>query len=245
MRDTVVVARRRSDDKKLVIGGTTELEMGMTTGDGASGAFRRLDAGDGPPGIPPAIVAVLATAHDPAASAGELLDALLLLRWAQTELAAVEPVLINAARTAGASWQDLAGALGVASRQAAERRYLRLVPTTAEERGTTRDERVRAERDRRAGRRAVEQWANDNTADLRRLAGRVSALTDLGDDAASDLGRLHEALADADATALPELLAHTHRHLEAHPELAQQVDTVRDKTDRVRRRTQRHRDGSA
>jgi hypothetical protein len=54
-----------------------------------------------------------------------LLQRLPLLCWTQNELAAIEPILIAAARTAKFSWQALAPALGAASRQAAERRYLR------------------------------------------------------------------------------------------------------------------------
>ena len=172
----------------------------------------------------------------------QLLDALVLLRWARDELAAAEPRLITAARAAGVSWQALAPALGVTSRQAAERRYLRLVPATAAQAGTTRDERVRAERDRRAGHRAVARWANDNTAGLRRLAGQVTALTDLGDAAAGDLGRLHEALGEPDAAALPGLLARTRRHLGDHPDLAEEIGSVTATADDVRRRTQHRRD---
>ena len=41
------------------------------------------------------------TAGRPAVSGADLLDALVLLRWAQTELAGLEPVLIAAARAAG------------------------------------------------------------------------------------------------------------------------------------------------
>jgi hypothetical protein len=184
-------------------------------------------------------VAAVSAAVDGGAP-GQVLDALARLRWAQAELEQAEHRLITAARAAGVSWQALAPALGVASRQAAERRYLRLAPA-----GTgdgTRDDRVRAERDRRAAHRAVTRWANDHTADLRRLAGRVTALTDLGDDAAGDLGRLNDALAGPDAGALPALLAGTHRHLGDHPELADQIDTVVSNADRVRRRTQQRRD---
>ena len=103
----------------------------------------------------------------------------MLLRWAQSELAGLEPILIAAARAAGLSWQALAPALGVASRQAAERRYLRSTAVATDQPGDTRDARVQAERDRRAGHRAVVQWANHNTADLRRLPGQITALTDL------------------------------------------------------------------
>ena len=104
---------------------------------------------------------------------------------------------------------------------------------------------MQAERDRRAGHRAVAQWANDNTADLRRLAGQITALTDLDDDAESPIRRLHHALADPDATALPVLLADTQRYLPDHPDLAAQVDSVTVHTERVRRQTQQRRDGTA
>ncbi|MEU4160440.1 hypothetical protein [Actinoplanes sp. NPDC026670] len=172
----------------------------------------------------------------------DLLHALTLLRQAQTELAGLEPILIAAARAAGISWQALAPALGVASRQAAERRYLRSTAAPTDQPSDTRDERVQAERDRRAGNRAVNQWANDNTADLRRLAGQITALTDLGDTATTDLARLHHALGDTDATALPDLLAATHQHLPDHPDLAAQIDTITDHTAQIRRRHPRRRD---
>jgi hypothetical protein len=183
-------------------------------------------------------------ADRPVVSAADLLDALVLLRWAQTELAGLEPVLIGAARAAGISWQSLAPALGVASRQAAERRYLRSTATPASQSGGTRDDRVQAERDRRAAHRAVAQWANENTADLRRLAGQITALTDLGDAAAADLAQLHQALGDPDAAALPGLLATTHQHLPGHPDLAAQIDSITDRADQIRRST-RSRGGPA
>jgi hypothetical protein len=207
-------------------------------------AFRRLTGSDGSPEL---VVAMAAVTDIAGAESGaqRILDALTVLRWAHSELAGLEPELITAARRAGVSWQALAPALGVASRQAAERRYLRLVPATADQEGSTRDGRVRAERDRRAGHRAVTRWANDNTADLRRLAGQVTALTDLDDSAAADIGRLHEALAESDAGALPALLAGVQRHLSGHPDLADQIDTVTKHTDRVRRQSQRQRDGAA
>lgn len=177
--------------------------------------------------------------------AADIFDALVQLHQMQTQLEAIEPVLIAAARRAGVSWQALAPALGVASRQAAERRYLRLAPATAGRAGDTRDNRVRVERDRRAAERAVAQWANDNTADLRRLAGQITALGDLDDEAAAPIDRLHHALADIDASALPALLADAQRHLHRHPQLADQVDAVTAQTEHVRRDTQRRRDRSA
>ncbi|MEU7901687.1 hypothetical protein [Actinoplanes sp. NPDC049118] len=196
-----------------------------------------------------AVAAIAATAQAAGRPGGtpvtapELLDALVLLRWAQAELAGLEPALIAAARAAGVSWQALAPALGVASRQAAERRYLRGASAATDRPGDTRDARVQAERDRRAAHRAVAQWANDNTADLRRLAGQVSALTDLGQSATGALARLHHALGDADASALPALLAAAHHHLLHHPDLAAQIDIITAHTERIRRPPPRTGDG--
>ena len=204
-------------------------------------------AGTGPPpedrDLAVVAAAITATAHAvqqptvnrPPVNGAELLDALALLRWAQTELASLEPVLIAAARATGVSWQALAPALGVASRQAAERRYLRSAAAPTDQPGDTRDDRVQAERDRRAGNRAVARWANNNTADLRRLAGQITVLTDLGEAATSDLAQLHQALGDADATALPDLLAAAHQHLLDHPDLAAQIDTITTRTGQIRR----------
>jgi hypothetical protein len=171
---------------------------------------------------------------DTTVSPAELLDALVLLRRAQTELADLEPILIAAARAAGVSWQALAPALGVASRQAAERRYLRSAAAPTEQPAATRDARVQAERDRRAENRAVTRWANDNTADLRQLAGQITALTDLDAAAGDALARLHDALGNPDASALPALLAATQPHLHQHPGLTDQIDTVTAHTDQIR-----------
>ncbi|GAA2698198.1 type III effector protein [Actinoplanes palleronii] len=188
-----------------------------------------------------ALAATAAHVGQPAAAAtavspAELLDALVLLRRTQSELAGLEPVLIAAARAAGVSWQALAPALGVASRQAAERRYLRGASAPTEQPDATRDARVQAERDRRAASRAVARWANDNTADLRRLAGQITALTDLDATAGEALARLHDALGDPDASALPGLLAATQRHLGDHPALTGQIDAVTARTDQIRHR---------
>ena len=175
--------------------------------------------------------------------ADALLEALVLLRSVQDRLAATEPELIAAARRAGVSWQALAPALGVASRQAAERRYLRAAGSVGVGNGGTREDRVRAERDHRAGVRAVAQWATDNTADLRRLAGQVVGLPDAPAAASGDLDRLHRALADPDATALPALLAAARQHLGQHPGLAEQIDEVTATTDEVLRHTRQRRNG--
>ncbi|MDV3296328.1 MAG: hypothetical protein LOY01_11030, partial [Brachybacterium paraconglomeratum] len=104
---------------------------------------------------------------------GDPLDALVALRALRGLLASWEPALIEEARAGGASWASLAPALGVGTRQAAERRYLRLRPR--EDDSLTREERVRAARDQRAGDRAVAAWARDNASELRQVAGRASA----------------------------------------------------------------------
>jgi hypothetical protein len=239
MRDTVFLARHRTDDKWLVIEGMTfrrEVRMPDTPATGASPPPANRD-------LAAVTAAIAATAHaveqpttgSPPVSGADLLDALIQLRWAQTELAGIEPVLVAAARAAGLSWQSLAAALGVASRQAAERRFLRSVSAPTDQPGDTRDDRVQAERDRRAAHRAATRWANDNTADLRRLAGQITALTDLDEGAAPALAQLHQALGDPDATALPALLAATHDHLPHHPDLAAQIAAITTHTDQIRR----------
>src|ERR687898_788875 len=106
-----------------------------------------------PESLEDAVAAVTAAVRG--GSSAQVLDALAQLRWAQAELESAEHRLITAARAAGVSWQALAPALGVASRQAAERRYLRLTPATGEHDEATQDGRVQAERDRRAAHRAV------------------------------------------------------------------------------------------
>jgi hypothetical protein len=185
----------------------------------------------------------IAQAIAAAVEAGDLLAALHDLHRLRDHLDRLEPELIAAARAAGASWQALAPALGVTSRQAAERRYLRLVPATPEQAGSTRDQRVREVRDQRAGTRAVNDWANDNTADLRRLAARITALSGLDPASADDIARLDRALGDADASALPGLLADARAHLGDYPDLARQADAVTEDAARVRREAQHRRDG--
>src|SRR4051812_9483562 len=135
-----------------------------------------MDASD-PAGALRRIHEAVEAARAGAADQDRLLSALAGLRVLREELARWEPELITAARAAGASWVALAPALGVASRQAAERRYLRLQPSNTGEK--TGEARVDAERDRRAGDRAVADWARRNSVILRPLAGRGRALDGL------------------------------------------------------------------
>ncbi|UQA90823.1 type III effector protein [Streptomyces halobius] len=167
------------------------------------------------------------------AGSEQALATLLLLREARDQLAEWEPALIEAAREAGASWADLAHPLGVSSRQAAERRYLRVRPGNP---GSTGEQRVRATRDRRAANRTVDAWARGNAADLRQLAGQITALTDLPAAARTPLAELTTALAANDAAALVGPLTDTHAYLASHhPGLAARVDDVAHHTDRLRR----------
>ncbi|MEH0420636.1 type III effector protein [Streptomyces sp. B21-083] len=169
------------------------------------------------------------------AGSEEALAALLLLREVRDQLAEWEPGLIEEAREAGASWADLAHPLGVSSRQAAERRYLRVRPGNP---GSTGEQRVRATRDRRAADRTVTTWARANAADLRRLAGQITALTDLPADARTPLAELTVALADNDTAALVGPLALTYVYLTSgHPDLAERVDDIARHTDRLRRQS--------
>lgn len=152
------------------------------------------------------------------------LASLLLLRQVREQLAGWETGLIETARQAGASWADLAHPLGVASRQAAERRYLRGRPGPA---GTTGEQRVQATRERRAAERTTATWARRNAADLRRIAGQIAALTDLPPAARPPLSRLHAALAHDDPAELIRPLTDTRPHLTGtHPDLAAQLDTL-------------------
>ncbi|WP_395571805.1 type III effector protein [Streptomyces sp. BK79] len=162
-------------------------------------------------------------------SSDQALAALLLLREVRDQLAGWETGLIETAREAGASWADLARPLGVASRQAAERRYLRLRPGAP---GTTGEQRVQATRDRRAADRAVTAWARGNAAGLRQLAGQIAALTGLPAEARTPVVR---ALGHDDATNLLAPLAEARDLLPAgHAELAARIDTLTRRADQLR-----------
>ncbi|MEU7642555.1 type III effector protein [Streptomyces sp. NPDC039016] len=154
----------------------------------------------------------------------QALASLMLLRQVREQLAGWETGLIETARDAGASWADLAHPLGVASRQAAERRYLRGRPGPA---GTTGEQRVQATRQARASDRNTATWARDHAADLRRLAGQITALTDLPPAAHLPVSELHAALAHDDPTDLINPLTAARPHLTAtHPDLAARLDTL-------------------
>ncbi|WP_406514024.1 HSP18 transcriptional regulator [Streptomyces sp. NBC_00161] len=184
---------------------------------------------------PPAEASTATAAHATDSGPHPALAALLMLREVREQLAGWESGLIETARGQGASWADLAGPLGVASCQAAERRYLRLRPGTA---GSTGEQRVQATRDTRAADRAVTAWAHDNAADLRRLAGQVTSLTGLPAGAESAVADLNLALGDNDAARLVGPLANTRRHLRARDaDLAERIDALTRHTDQLRQDT--------
>jgi hypothetical protein len=167
-------------------------------------------------------------------TADQVLEALVLLRELRERLSGWEPRLIEAARDAGTSWTQLAPALGVASRQAAERRYLRLNPHASDPE-LTGEQRVQAARDRRAGDRAVADWARDNAADLRRLAGQVAALDGLDSQTQASVDAVHDALGDNDSAALLAPLAEAGPHLSKdHPALADRISEIGARTGEVR-----------
>ncbi|MFD6751076.1 type III effector protein, partial [Streptomyces anthocyanicus] len=154
------------------------------------------------------------------------------LRELREQLAGWEPGLIEAARAAGSSWADLAHPLGVSSRQAAERRYLRVRPGAP---GATGEQRVQATRNSRAADRTITTWARANAAELRQLAGQITALTDLPAQSRTALARLAEALADNDAANLLAPLTDTHRHIkDHHPDLATRIAAITEHADHIR-----------
>ncbi|MEV6028359.1 type III effector protein [Streptomyces sp. NPDC052036] len=157
----------------------------------------------------------------------QALASLMLLRQVREQLAGWETGLIETAREAGASWADLAHPLGVASRQAAERRYLRGRPGAI---GATGEQRVTATRQARAAERATATWARANAADLRRLAGQITALAHLAPEARSAQAALHAALGATDAAELIAPLTGMRPYLDAHhADLVKCLDALDDR----------------
>jgi hypothetical protein len=176
---------------------------------------------------------------DRATELRRLLSALETVRLLRDDLTRWEPRLIGAARELGVSWAEIAPALGVASRQAAERRYLRLNPDASAPH-LTGEQRVQAARDRRAGDRAVAGWARTNSGALRRLAGQVAGLNGLDPDSQASADKVQEALGLDDSTALLGPLAEVRNRLaDSHPALATQLNQVTADTDQVRLMTHR------
>ncbi|RSN65206.1 HSP18 transcriptional regulator [Amycolatopsis sp. WAC 04182] len=177
---------------------------------------------------------VVAEARSGVSEPERLLAALVALKAVREQLSAWEPELIAAARAGGTSWTALAPALGVASRQAAERRFLRLRPSDGGE--STGEARVDAERDRRAGDRAVAEWARRNSAILRQLAGQAGALDGLNAKARESADRLSAVLGEDDVTGLLAPLADLRAHLpREHTGFAERLGEIGMHTEQVRR----------
>lgn len=192
------------------------------------------------------VLGVLARAGgegDAGATAEPSLAAIEALHRVRDLLALWEPLLIEEARRSGASWAELAPALGVTSRQAAERRYLRLRPTSDE--ALTGEQRVRRARDQRAGERAVAGWARENASHLRQVAGQASALAGLTSAGRRRARDLRESLEGDDPADLLQPLAAMHEHLlDEHGGLAAQVHAITRRVGKLRSDTQRARDRS-
>ncbi|MGW4379728.1 hypothetical protein [Kitasatospora sp. NPDC004531] len=178
---------------------------------------------------------------DPQEGPEQALAALVLLRELRTQLAGWEAGLVESAREAGATWADLARPMGVASRQAAENRYLRLKPAGDATRSGTGAERVKAVRDRRAADRTVTAWARDHAAELRVLAARITTAT-LAPDAGPAQAALTAALGAADPAALIAPLAAVRPHLgTAQDDLATRLDALTHRTTQLRDASDRRR----
>ena len=174
----------------------------------------------------------------------DTLHALAALHDLRDLLQVWEPRLIEAAREQGVSWARLAPALGVTSRQAAERRYLRM--RAADDAALTGEERVQATRDERAGDRAVAAWARENAAELRQVAGQVSGARGLSQAGRRQARALATSLTGDDPAELLAPLAAVRRHLlEEHLHLAERVDQLSRRASKVRIDTQRRRERSA
>ena len=149
------------------------------------------------------------------------------------ELAGLEPRLIAAARAAGCLLAGLwPPRWGWPAGRPPSGATCALPQPPTNQPGDTRDGRVQAERDRRAATAPSPDGPTTTPPTCADSPDRSPRSTDLDQAAAPAVARLHQALGDPDASALPALLAATHHHLPHHPGLAAQVDTVTAHADR-------------
>lgn len=153
-----------------------------------------------------------------------------LLREVREQLADWATGLIEAARDAGASWADLAQPLGVASRQAAERRYLCLRPDPANRRRTRQSHPRPPRRQPHRGR-----LGRNNAADLRRLADQITTLTTSPPTPTPPSSTsTRPSPTTAPPTSSPPLAA-TAPHLQHnHPDLATRIETLTRHAEQLR-----------
>lgn len=105
----------------------------------------------------------------------DVLAALAQLDEARAALDTLERDLTRAARRRGASWQQVADSLGLASRSSAESRFVRLERDAASYHRDRYPERQRAERARN---RAGDAWARANALRLRAAVWSMACLND-------------------------------------------------------------------
>jgi type II secretory pathway component PulJ len=141
--------------------------------------------------------------------ADDVLAALTQLDEARAALDTLERDLTRAARRRGASWQQVADHLGLASRSSAESRFVRLERDAATYRGDRYPERQRAERARD---RAGDAWSRANEPHLRAAVWSLACLNDGWERLAR--------------TASAERLTSWHRELDG-PALAARLKTLR------------------
>jgi hypothetical protein len=126
----------------------------------------------------------------------DALDGLAVIRALRADLDRDELSLIRMARGAGASWQGIAHASGITSRQGAEQRALRL---EAERAGGQRLEPPA--RHRRRSARREEAWLRRNTVRIRQTATEITATgTCLPAELGDTIDGLAAALADPEIT---------------------------------------------
>ncbi|MBT1187242.1 hypothetical protein HET69_25400 [Streptomyces sp. CJ_13] len=118
----------------------------------------------------------------PDATETDILAALLVIRALREKLDADELALMTLARTKRITWARMATALGMKSRQSAERRHLQLTKARPRPDGTvdtrTQNDRVEAHREQRR-RKAELDWALNNAQAIGSLATRLGGLSDL------------------------------------------------------------------
>ncbi|MFD3814348.1 hypothetical protein ACFWRZ_04680 [Streptomyces rubiginosohelvolus] len=116
----------------------------------------------------------------PEASETDVLAALLVIRELREKLLNDELMLITLARSLGITWARIADALGMKSRQSAERRHLQLSQSTRADgsRPQTQNERVERARERRS-RHAEREWALLNARAIHSAARALTAIPDL------------------------------------------------------------------
>ncbi|MFD5342288.1 hypothetical protein ACFWJY_00580 [Streptomyces anulatus] len=197
-----LLAERYGDESNALYGGALPPEKAITAVLVALSNY--VPPGEEPRGVP----------------AEDVLAALSQLDEARQRLDTMELKLIRAARARSASWQKLADALGLATRQSAETRALRLERASQSYRG--RD--VASQRLDKARERVEQAWCEENAERIREAAGRfydTSGAWDLQNvnkiDIRGTVHRIGELLAtDGSPVRLASLLASVRYHLDPY-----------------------------